>query len=1011
MKPSYLIVLYVASISYSLARDCRYCGNVSCVCIIDERHNIHLSWIIEDTITSVPRLASPDIMANVTSIFIANQNDFTQLTDDDLKDYINLESIEIQSSRLTTISRDAFLKNKKLESIKLHNNQLNSVSRKLLDLPLKILDLHGNPLKCGCGLRWLQLVQIEKPSPLQNTNITCLDVNNQPQPLRNEIFQNCEKPIVHIENSSYTVNQSDSLTINCSSVGLPSSSIVTWNTTNIKSKYIISTSTDNISTLTLINIKLEDHGRELTCYAENEVAKTSSYTTLLVNHAPVIKEFYLDKEAYIKCLRWKISGWPEPERKWLRNGIPPKPSKIQKFHTDSSDYGVVTGRVTFEMDSPNFYGDYTLVAFNAFGKTNKTTQYRNHVKPPTVTRYNPLKPRFKNGLRKTPEKLSAKCEKPIVHIENSSYTVNQSDSLTINCSSVGLPSSSIVTWNTTNIKSKYKISTSTDDISTLTLINITLEDHGRELTCYDPKAGTKCSNSSVLLINHVPDIKQLYMDKDQFYPCLRWKVSGWPEPQTKWLRNGKPLAVSRMQNDHKEDPRYGVIKGCLTFEMDSPSFRGDYTLEAHNEYGTANKTSTYPAASPQFNPNNHLLQNDERNPQETKIVDQETQNDVFGDTNIIYSVLAGVIITIIIIVICIVLVVRRYHGNISRNADAESSSRNHSFKRNGIVPREAMPLNSMMVDNPNYTKKSASRSRSGSAAIRNIGFETITFLRTLGEGAFGRVYLGTCCSLIKEDEVSMVAIKMLKNASIDSIKKDFEREAELLTNLQHEHIVKFYGVCLDNDEMMMIFEYMENGDLNNYIRCHGPDASFITAETVGTESLTAAQLLHIANQIAIGMEYLSSQHFVHRDLATRNCLVGEKLLVKIGDFGMSRDVYSTDYYRVGGTAMLPIRWMPPESMLYRTFTVESDVWSFGVVLWEIFTYGKQPWYELSNMEVIQYIKNGHLLERPRGCPEEVYKVMLCCWKRQPHERMTMREIHRHLDSLCLSQPNYIDVIA
>nr|KAF6315068.1 neurotrophic receptor tyrosine kinase 2 [Myotis myotis] len=148
----------------------------------------------------------------------------------------------------------------------------------------------------------------------------------------------------------------------------------------------------------------------------------------------------------------------------------------------------------------------------------------------------------------------------------------------------------------------------------------------------------------------------------------------------------------------------------------------------------------------------------------------------------------------------------------------------------------------------------------------------------------------------------------------------------------------------------MVFEYMKHGDLNKFLRAHGPDA-VLMAEGNPPAELTQSQMLHIAQQIAAGMVYLASQHFVHRDLATRNCLVGENLLVKIGDFGMSRDVYSTDYYRVGGHTMLPIRWMPPESIMYRKFTTESDVWSLGVVLWEIFTYGKQPWYQLSNNEV------------------------------------------------------------
>ncbi|KAL1774549.1 NT-3 growth factor receptor, partial [Sigmodon hispidus] len=138
-------------------------------------------------------------------------------------------------------------------------------------------------------------------------------------------------------------------------------------------------------------------------------------------------------------------------------------------------------------------------------------------------------------------------------------------------------------------------------------------------------------------------------------------------------------------------------------------------------------------------------------------------------------------------------------------------------------------------------------------------------------------------------------------------------------------------------------------------RAHGPDAMILVdgQPRQAKGELGLSQMLHIASQIASGMVYLASQHFVHRDLATRNCLVGANLLVKIGDFGMSRDVYSTDYYRVGGHTMLPIRWMPPESIMYRKFTTESDVWSFGVILWEIFTYGKQPWFQLSNTEVTE----------------------------------------------------------
>ncbi|KAI1235195.1 hypothetical protein IHE44_0002832 [Lamprotornis superbus] len=231
--------------------------------------------------------------------------------------------------------------------------------------------------------------------------------------------------------------------------------------------------------------------------------------------------------------------------------------------------------------------------------------------------------------------------------------------------------------------------------------------------------------------------------------------------------------------------------------------------------------------------------------------------------------------------------------------------------------------------------------RAGREATRNVQHikrRDIVLKRELGEGAFGKVFLAECYNLSPTNDKMLVAVKALKDPTL-AARKDFQREAELLTNLQHEHIVKFYGVCGDGDPLIMVFEYMKHGDLNKFLRAHGPDAMILVdgQPRQAKGELGLSQMLHIASQIASGMVYLASQHFVHRDLATRNCLVGANLLVKIGDFGMSRDVYSTDYYR---------------SIMYRKFTTESDVWSFGVILWEIFTYGKQPWFQLSNTEVV-----------------------------------------------------------
>uniref|UniRef100_A0A3P8X0Q1 Protein kinase domain-containing protein n=1 Tax=Cynoglossus semilaevis TaxID=244447 RepID=A0A3P8X0Q1_CYNSE len=143
--------------------------------------------------------------------------------------------------------------------------------------------------------------------------------------------------------------------------------------------------------------------------------------------------------------------------------------------------------------------------------------------------------------------------------------------------------------------------------------------------------------------------------------------------------------------------------------------------------------------------------------------------------------------------------------------------------------------------------------------------------------------------------------------------------------------------------------------------------------------LSCTQMLSVSKQIAAGMAYLSERKFVHRDLATRNCLVGEEMVVKIADFGLSRNIYSADYYKANENDAIPIRWMPPESIFYNRYTSESDVWAYGVVLWEIFSHGMQPYYGMGHEEVIYYVRDGHILSCPDNCPLELYNLMRLCW--------------------------------
>lgn len=222
--------------------------------------------------------------------------------------------------------------------------------------------------------------------------------------------------------------------------------------------------------------------------------------------------------------------------------------------------------------------------------------------------------------------------------------------------------------------------------------------------------------------------------------------------------------------------------------------------------------------------------------------------------------------------------------------------------------------------------------------------------------------------------------------------QDFQREAELMSDLQHPNIVCLLGVCTKEEPLCMLFEYMPHGDLHEFLVQHSPRCEGTT------QVLDLADFLHISRQVAAGMEYLSAHHYVHRDLAARNCLVGESLTVKISDFGLSRDVYSSDYYRVQSKSLLPVRWMPPESILYGRFTTDSDVWSFGVVLWEVFSYGLQPYYGYANQEVIDLVRGRQLLPCPEDCPPHLYALMVECWHEVPNRRPHFRELHARLCS-------------
>lgn len=201
------------------------------------------------------------------------------------------------------------------------------------------------------------------------------------------------------------------------------------------------------------------------------------------------------------------------------------------------------------------------------------------------------------------------------------------------------------------------------------------------------------------------------------------------------------------------------------------------------------------------------------------------------------------------------------------------------------------------------------------------------------------------------------------------------------------------GVCSSGAPVLIIMELLPLGDLKNYLRSCRDDYD---GDLPKHPKPTKAQVHLMACQISDGMAYLAAMKFAHRDLACRNLFLAADMTVKIGDFGMTRDIYDNDYYRKGDKGMLPVRWMAPESIKDGIYTSQSDVWSFGVVLWEICTLAEQPYQGLSNEQVHRYVKGGGSQDKPQDCPEDFWSIMKLCWNWNPKMRPTFPELIEYL---------------
>ncbi|XP_040275163.1 fibroblast growth factor receptor 3 isoform X5 [Bufo bufo] len=505
----------------------------------------------------------------------------------------------------------------------------------------------------------------------------------------------------------------------------------------------------------------------------------------------------------------------------------------------------------------------------------------------------------------------------------------------------------------------------------------------------------------------LPANKTVVVGSDVEFHC---KVYSDAQPHIQWLKH---VEINGSKYGQDGDPYVSILKPTGVYSSDKDievlvlrnvSFEdaGEYTCLAGNSIGYSHHTAWLTVL-----------------PEPVVKVEATASNSA--------SVLIVVTATIVFFLVVIIIIVTYRMKNTSKKAMNTPTVQKVSkfpLKRQQV----SLESNSSMNSNTPLVRITHLSSTDGTmlANVSELGLPTdpkwelsrsrLTLGKPLGEGCFGQVVMAEAIGIDKDkpNKAITVAVKMLKDDATDKDLSDLVSEMEMMKMIgKHKNIINLLGACTQDGPLYVLVEYASKGNLREYLRARRPpgmDYSFDTCK-IPAEQLTFKDLVSCAYQVARGMEYLASQKCIHRDLAARNVLVTDDNVMKIADFGLARDIHNIDYYKKTTNGRLPVKWMAPEALFDRVYTHQSDVWSFGVLLWEIFTLGGSPYPGIPVEELFKLLKEGHRMDKPANCTHELYMIMRECWHAVPSQRPTFKQLVEDLDRALTvtSTDEYLDL--